>query len=150
VRAWAHLVEIVINPSTTAFFTTFPETLTFSGNIWAPVPMTIGAEEQNSTGSLPKLIINVSNFAGQAFRFAKENDLSTNEVIVRLVNTQLLEPGEDARVRMRILGFTFAQEAARFDLGLPFDFNSEGPNRTYNRRDFPSIPFKFDNYALIS
>ncbi len=112
--------------------------------------MTIGAEEQNSTGSLPKLVIGVSNFAGQAFRFAKENDLSTNEVTVRLVNTQLLQAGEDARVRMRILGFTFADDQARFDLGLPFDFNSEGPTRTYNRRDFPSIPFRFENYALIN
>ncbi len=148
-RPWAQLVEITINPSTKAFFTSHPETLTFSGNTWAVLPMQIGAEEQLGDRSLPKLSIGVSNFAGQAFRFAKENDLSTNQVVVYVVNTGLLDAGGAATIKMRILGFAFAKESARFDLGLPFDFNSEGPPQVYNRRDHPSIPFSFINYAVI-
>lgn len=148
-RAWAHLVEITVNVNTKAFFTSSPETLTFSGNVWAPLPIQIGAEEQTSDVSLPRVNIGVSNFGGQAFRFAKDNDLSTNEVTIYVVNTNLLTGGNAAVLKMRIVGFTFAAEAARFELGLPFDFNTEGPQGVYNRRSFPTIPFNFSQYAIL-
>ncbi len=148
-RPWAQLVEITVNADSKAFFTSHPETLTFSGNVWAPLPIQIGAEEQTSDVSLPRVSIGVSNFAGQSFRFAKENDLSTNQVTIYIVNTGLLTAGNAAILKMNIVGFSFAGEAARFDLGLPFDFNSEGPQGVYNRRSFPTIPFNFSNFAIL-
>ncbi len=142
-------MEITVNADSKAFFTSHPETLTFSGNVWAPLPIQVGAEEQTSDVSLPRVNIGVSNFGGQAFRFAKDNDLSTNNVTIYVVNTNLLTGGNAAILKMRIVGFTFAKEAARFELGLPFDFNTEGPQGVYNRRSFPTIPFNFLSYAIL-
>src|SRR3990167_3636950 len=109
-----HLVEIEINASSTAFFTSHPDTLTWNNQFYAPVPMRIGEEEIASDMSLPRLYVDVSNYAGQAYQFAKDNDLSLNDVTIRLVNLSLTSSGEDARVKLQIIGSAFNNDAGRF------------------------------------
>lgn len=148
-RAWAHVVEISVSANSTAYFTTSPDTHVWNSNTYRPIPMSIGEEEQSADGSLPRLFVDVSNYAGQAFAFAKDNDLSLRDVTVRLVNLSFPNSGDDARITMQILGAVFYNEAARFNLGFDFNFDAEGPRNTWNRRDHPSIPISFRTYALV-
>jgi len=145
-----HLVEIEINASSTAFFTSHPDTLTWNNQVYAPVPMRIGEEEIASDMSLPRLYVDVSNYAGQAYQFAKDNDLSLNDVTIRLVNLSLTSSGEDARVKLQIIGSAFSNDAGRFSLGFGFSFDVDGPRRTFNTRDFPSMPTgNFGHYMIV-
>lgn len=146
---WAHLIELQISVNTTVYFVSHAETSTWNNQIYNPMPMRISAEEQNADGSLPQLSIDVSNPAGAIYKAAKENDLSLKQVIVRLVNLNLTNSGDDARLKMKILGTAFADESARFTLGWGFNFDAEGPKRIYNRRDHGCVPINFRNYAVI-
>ena len=123
--------------------------MTHNGRTYAPVPMMIGPVEQQTTGQLPIMTVDVWNFQGQAFRFAKDNDLSLNDVTIRVVNLSLTTSGAEDSIKLQILGSAFADENARFALGHDFNYDAEGPRRTYNRRDFPSIPFNFRQFALL-
>lgn len=148
-RTWFHLVELVVNANTTAYFNSSPETVTWNAKTYAPVPMRFSPEEQTADGQLPGLAVDAANVGGQAFRFAKDNDLSFNDVTVRLVESSLTTSGNDIRITLQILGATFISDAARFSLGAGFNYDAEGPLRTWNRRDFPSIPLNFRNYAVL-
>ena len=147
-RAWTHLVEIQTSAASTARFCTSAETTTWNGNTYAPVAMRIGEEEVRSDMSMPRMSIDVANYGGQAYRFAKDNDLSLNNVTIRMVNLALTTSGNDARVTMQVLGCAFENDAARFELGLAFTHDMEGPRRTWNRRDFPEIPYNFDQWFI--
>lgn len=142
-------MEIEVNANSTAFFTSHPETISWNNQLYAPVPIQISEEEQTTDMSLPQLFVDVSNFGGKAFRFAKDNDLALNDVTIRMVNLTLTQSGADARIKLQILGSAFTDEVGRFTLGFGFSLDVEGPNRTYNRRDFPSIPFEFSKYVII-
>lgn len=146
---WTHLVEVSINVNTTAYFTTHPETSVWNNTTYAPVPMRISAEEQNADGSLPQMTIDISNPAGMVYRAAKENDLSLRPVTIRLVNLNLTSSGDDARIRLKIIGSAFADNIGRFTLGFGFNFDVEGPKRVYNRRNHNCVPISFRNYAII-
>lgn len=146
---WAALIELTINANTTAYFTSHPETLTWNNQIYAPVPMQIGTEDLKSDGSLPSYVVDVSNYKGQTFKFAKDNDLSMNDCWIRLINTAIVTSGSDARMRLQIEGMAFNSEAARFNLGLPITTEVFGPKRTYDRYLF-KLPTGFKNYALIA
>ena len=147
--AWAHLVEIVVNANSTAFFTSHPETLTYNSQLYAPVPMSIGEEEQSSDGELPRLNINVSNLGGHAYRFAKDNDLSLNNVTIRLINTTLVASGNEDAVRMQVLGSTFVGELGTFILGLGFNYDAMGPRGTYDRTSYPTIPYNLRQFGIL-
>ena len=146
---WTHLVEVQLSVNTTVYFVSHPETVTWNGATYNPMPMRVSAEEQSADGSLPQMTIDVSNPAGQIYRVAKENDLSLKTVIVRAVNLSVTNSGDDARVKMKILGTAFAEESARFTLGFGFNFDAEGPKRVYNRRDHNAVPINFRNYAIV-
>ncbi len=146
---WAHLIEIEVNANTTAYFTSHAETITWNNNVYAAVPLQIGVEDQIADGSLPQVTVDVSNVGGAAYRFAKDNDLSLNDVTIRFINTTLTGSGDDKRIRMQIIGAGFTQEVARFTLAQAVTFDSEGPKRTWNRRDHPSIPFNFRQFGVI-
>lgn len=145
-RAYAHLVEIEVNANTTAYFTSHPETLTWNSRVYAPAPIRIGDEELAADGALPRMNVRVGNTAGLAFKFAKDNDLALNDVWIRTINTNLPNSGDDARIKMQILGSGFTEEIAQFSLGLGFTYDAEGPLRVYNRVDHPCIPVNFRNY----
>ena len=147
--AWAHLVEIVVNANTTARFTSHAETVTWNSNVYQPVPLSIGEEEQVAGNQLPSLQVSVANFQGMAYRFAKDNDLALQDVTIRLVNTTLTASGADDSIRMQILGSVFAGEVAVFHLGFNHNYDSQGPRRTYNRTSFPTIPFNLRQWAII-
>ena len=146
---WCHCVDLTINVNTTAHFTNLPDTFTYAGVTYAPVPFLVGAVDQTADGQLPSLSVDVSNFQGMALRFAKDNDLSLNDVTVRLVNPTLTVSGADDFVRMQILSAVFADEAARFNLGFNFNYDADGPRRTYNRRDFPNMPFNASKFFVF-
>ena len=148
-RAWAHLVELTVNVNTTAYFTSHPETLTHNGNTYMPVPMAIGEYEQTGGGELPQLSIDVFNYQGMAFRFAKDNDLTLNNVTVRLVNVSLTNSGAEDFVTLNILGSAFTGEVGRFMLGYNFNYDAQGPRRTWNRNQFPSIPYGMRHFAIV-
>lgn len=148
-RAWAHLVELQVNANTTAYFTTSPETLTHNGNTYMPVPMMIGEYEQSAGNELPQLTIDVFNYRGMAFQFAKDNDLTLNNVTVRLVNVSLTNSGAEDFVTLQILGSVFAGEVGRFMLGYNFNYDAQGPRRTWNRNQFPSIPYGMRHFAIV-
>ena len=143
------MVELEINANTTGYFTTSPETLTHNGQTYIPVLMAIGEEEQTIDGQLPRLSVDVWNYRGIIFQFAKDNDLVLNDVTIRLVHTTLTESGAGDSVRLQVLGSAFADEVGRFTLGFGFSLDVEGPRRTWNRRDHPSIPFEFVKYVII-
>ncbi len=145
---WYHLVELVINPSTTAFMTTFVETVTWNNQTYAPVPMSISPEQQGAEGELPSVYIDVANYGGQAFRFARDNDLTLNDVTIRLVNATATSSGDDSRLKMQILGATFTKDVARFNLSLNFTYDAEGPKRIFDRRSFP-IPFAQGSWVIL-
>ena len=42
-ETWGHCVDLVVNANTTAHFTNLPDTLTFAGVNYAPVPFLVGA-----------------------------------------------------------------------------------------------------------
>ena len=91
-QVWTHLIDLQVNANSTAYFTSHPETLTYNSRVYVPVPFIVGAEEQRTGGELPQLTIDVSNYTGAALRFAKDNDLSMNDVTIRLINTTPSEP----------------------------------------------------------
>jgi hypothetical protein len=111
--------------------------------------MVIGTEEQTVGGELPRLNVDVWNTGGMAFRFAKDNDLSLNDVTIRLVNLTLAQSGSEALIRLQILGSAFNSEAGRFILGHELNYDAEGPRRIYDRRSFPSIPFAPRQWAIL-
>ena len=148
-RAWAHLVELVVNANTTAYMTSHPETVTHNGRTYAPVPMAIGPMESHATGQLPTMTVDVWNFQGYAFQYAKDNDLTLNDVTIRVVNLSLTTSGAEDSIKLQILGSAFTEEVGRFVLGHDFNYDAEGPRRTWNRRDFPSIPFNFRQYGIF-
>lgn len=111
--------------------------------------MAIGEEEQSADGSLPRVFVDVSNHAGMAFRFAKDNDLSLQDVTIRMVNVAFPNSGDDARITMQILGAVFMDDVARFNLGFRFNFDAGGPRRTISRIEFPSIPQDFRQFVII-
>ena len=111
--------------------------------------MRVGEEEINAEGELPRLFVDVSNPGGAVFQFAKDNDLSLNDVTIRLINTSIVTSGSDARAKFKILGMAFNNEVARFTLSLGVNPDAEGPVRTYDRSSFPSIPIGFRNYSVI-
>jgi len=146
---WCHCVDLTINPNTTARFTNLPDTLTFNGQIYAAVPFLVGVSEQSGDGSLPQMTVDVSNFQGMALRFAKDNDLALNDVTIRLVNPSLTTSGQEDLIRMQVKNVVFTDEVARFNLGFNFDYDSEGPRRNYNRKDFPSIPYNASKFFVF-
>ena len=148
-RAWAHLIELTVNANTVAYFTTHPETLTHNGTIYQPIPAIIGEESQSIDGELPRLTVDVANFRGEAFRWARDNDLSLNNCVIKFVNISLTNSGDWSAATMQILGAGFSDEAARFTLGWNFNYDASGPRRQYNRRDFPSIPFNWRRFSSI-
>jgi hypothetical protein len=147
--AWAHLVEVELNVNTTAYFVSNTDTATWNSNVYIPLPMRISAEEQTGDGSLPQMTIDVSNPGGLIYKAAKDNDLSLKQVTIRLVNLNLTSSGDDARVQMKILGTTFAEEIGRFTLGFGFNYDADGPKRVYNRIDHNCIPVAMRQYAII-
>jgi len=146
---WCHLVDLTVNANTTARFTNLPDTLSYAGQIYASVPFLVGVSEQSGDGSLPQMTVDVSNFQGMALRFAKDNDLALNDVTIRLVNPSLTTSGQEDLIRMQVKNVIFADEVARFNLGFSFDMDQEGPRRTYNRRDFPSIPHNASKFFVF-
>lgn len=106
-------------------------------------------DEQSADGQLPQMTVDVSNFRGMALRFAKDNDLSLNDVTIRLVNTSLVSSGAEDLVRMQVLAAVFADEACRFILGFNFNYDAEGPRLTYSRNLFPSIPFNAAKFFIF-
>lgn len=148
-NAWAHLVEVTLNANTTAYFVSATETATWNGRAYLPIPMRLSPEEIGVDGSLPQMTIDMSNAMGAVYRAAKENDLSLKTVIVRFVNLGLPNSGDDARLKMKILGAAFTDEVAKFQLGFGFNFDAEGPKRVYNRKEHNCVPIQFRNYAII-
>ena len=147
---WGVLVDLEVNASSTAYMTTLADTFTWAGRVYRPIPMQIGTEQIASDGSLPSMTVDCSNLAGEAFKFAKDNDLSLKDVILRSINTTLTSSGMDARLKLQVVGMTFNEEVARFNLALPINTDISGPKRVYDRSTFKSIPFGFKNYALIT
>lgn len=148
-KPWASLVELEINVNTTAYFTSHPETVTWNTRTYAVVPMRIGIEETASDGSLPRMFIDAANYGGMAFRFAKDNDLSLNDVTIRLINIANVASGSDARVKLQIKGAVFGNDVVRFALELPINTETQGPKRIFDRATFKSIPHGFKNYAIV-
>lgn len=149
-RAWAHLVELEVNANTTAYFTSHPETLTWNSQVYMPVPLSVGEIEQETSGRMPQVFVDVSNFAGLAFRFAKDNDLSLNDVTIRLVNVSLTASGDMVSDTFQILSAAFNNEVGRFTLGFAHSYDAMGPRRTWNRRDHPSIPFNMRSFGIVN
>lgn len=146
---WAHLVEIYVNANTTAYLTSHPETLTWNGVTYMPIPLAIGEEESNTSGELPQLRVSVSNFGGMAYKFAKDNDLSLQNTTLRFINTTLTASGNADSITMQILGSMFVGEVAVFNLGWNFNYDALGPNRTYDRTSYPTIPYNLKQFAII-
>jgi len=148
-RVYAQLVEIEVNANSIAYFTSHPDTLTWNTKTYRPIPMRLSADEQTADGTMARLTIEVSNFGGEAFRFAKDNELSLNDVWIRFINTELTTSGNDRRIKLQIMGAAFAEEVGQFTLGPSTSYDAEGPLRVYNRRDHPGIPANFRNYFVI-
>ncbi len=130
--------------------TTHPETLTHNGTVYFPIPAVIGTMEQINTGELPKLTVSVANYQGMAFKWARDNDLSLNDVVIKFVNISLTNSGDWDSVKMQIVGSIFTEETAQFNLGWNINYDSMGPRRIWNRRDFPGIPFNWRSFAVIN
>ena len=149
-QVWCDLVDLMITPTSTAYFTSHPETLVYNTQTYMPVPMVVTVPEQAAAGELPQMTVDVANFGGMALRFAKDNNLALNDVTVRLINISLTNSGQEDLVRLQILGAIFSNEMARFVLGHNFNYDVEGPRLTYNRRDFPTMPFNASKFFIFS
>jgi hypothetical protein len=149
-QVWCDLIDLQINPNTTAFFTSHPDTIDFNGQTYMPIPMRVDVPEVNASGELPQMTVDVSNFKGMALRFARDNDLALNNTTVRLVNVQLTTSGAEDFVQLQILAAIFANETARFVLGYNFNYDVEGPRATWNRRDYPAIPFNPSKFFIFA
>lgn len=147
--SWCILVELEVNPSSTAYFTSHTDTFTWNSRVYRPIPMQIGPEAISADASLPSLNLDCSNVGGEAFRFAKDNDLALNDCMLRTVNTTLTTSGMDARCKLQVAGMVFNEEVARFNLSLPINTEIAGPKRIYDRSTFKSIPYGFRQYAII-
>ncbi len=141
------LVEISL-VSSTMLITSHPETVSYAGKVYAPFPLNIADEQISGDGQVPTLPVQVSNYAGLAYKFVKENDLTLHEVVIRRIHT-LSSSGDEAKVRLWIRGVTFANEVAAFELGFKFSLEEEGPRRQYDRRSFPGIPLNLRAYSFI-
>lgn len=148
-QVWCDLIDLVINVNTTAYFTSHPETLAYNGVTYMPVPMLVSMPEQGLAGDLPQMTVDVSNLGGMALKFAKSNNLVLNDATIRLVNISLTSSGQEDMIRLQVLGAIFANEYARFTLGYNFNYDVEGPRLTYNRRDFPTMPFNNNKFFIF-
>jgi hypothetical protein len=129
--------------------TTHPETLTHNSQVYFPIPAMIGDETMAAEGELPRLNIDVANVRGDVFRYARDNDLSLNDCVIKFVNVFLTNSGDWDSIKMQVLGAGFAEEVARFTLGWNFNYDALGPRRVWNRRDYPSIPFAWKKWATL-
>ena len=148
-NVWAHLVELTVNVNTTARFTSCPETLTWNGNTYMPVPLFIGDEQMSGDGELPRLQMTVANFAGLTYKFAKDNDLSLQNTTIRFINTTLTASGNADSITMQILGSIFTGEIAVINLGWNFNYDAMGPRRIYDRTSYPTIPYNLKAFGVI-
>lgn len=147
--AWAVLLELEVNANSTFYATSHVDTVTWNSRVYQPIPMQISAEEISSDGQLPSMNVDCGNTGGKAFIFAKDNDLSLNDVTLRIINTTLSTSGSDARVKLQITGMAFNEEAARFNLSIPINTELFGPKRVFDRSTFKSIPYGYKSYAVI-
>ncbi len=145
--AWGHLVDISL-PTSTARFTSFVETIAYAGNTYEPIPMQVSEEEQVADGTLPQMAVTVANFAGKAYAFATEHDLTGRNVTIRVINTES-SSGDETKVTLQIKGAVFGDDFGTFELGFPYSLEADGPRRTYSRREFPGIPFQHTNYFIV-
>jgi hypothetical protein len=148
-QVWCHLIDLEVNANSTAYFVSMPDTFAFDSRTYIPVPFTVGVEEQTADGMLPQFYVDVANYQGMALRFAKDNDLTLNDVTIRLVNTSLVSSGACDLVKMQILAAVFADEAARFILGFSFNFDAEGPRVVYSRNNFPNMPWNASKFFVF-
>ena len=114
-----------------------------------PVPMLIGEQEQSAGGELSQMVIDVANYQGMAFRFAKDNDLTLNNATIRFVNVSLTNSGAEEFITLQVLGSVFAGEIGRFMLGYNFNYDAQGPRRTWDRNQFPSLPYAMRQFAVV-
>src|SRR5215468_8466574 len=123
-----HVLDITMPSTTPLRVTSYPDTVSYAGNLYAPFPLVVNEERVSGDNQLPTLSVAVSNYAGIAYRFLKENDLTHQQVTVRLIST-LSNSGDETKARFWIRGVTFAQEIENFDLGFSFNLEAEGPRR---------------------
>jgi len=145
---WCQLIDLTL-PGSMVYLTSNPETITYMGNIYCPFPISIDEERTSGDGQLPSIGLRTSNYGGLAYKFVKENDLTLQEVTIRLINT-LSSSGDEYKARYWIRSVVFANEIASFELGFPFSYEEEGPRRTWNRRDHPGIPLNLRAYSFIA
>lgn len=149
-QVWCDLIDLVVSANSTAYFTSHPETITYNNRTYMPVPMVVSLPAQSLEGELPQMTVDVANFGGMALRFAKDNNLALNDVTVRLINVSLTTSGQEDLIKLQILGAIFSNETARFILGYNFNYDVEGPRLTYNRRDYPTMPFNAGKFFIFS
>ena len=147
--AWAHLVEISYSANSIAYLTSHPETLSYAGRIYIPVPLRLEEEQLTADGTLPRLRAHVGNYGGVIYSFLKNFDLTRQPVTVRTIHT-LSSSGDEAMIALSIFAVTATNEVAQFDLGLAITMDAEGPRRTYNRRDYPGMPLNFRQFVVVA
>jgi hypothetical protein len=69
--SWCILVELEVNPSSTAYFTSHTDTFTWNSQVYRPIPMQIGPETISADGSLPSLNLDCSNVGAEAFKICQ-------------------------------------------------------------------------------
>ena len=151
-QQWLHLLEVQLDATSTAYLVSHPETVTYNGKTYAPYFFNVGEDKSTSNGSLPIVNVDVSNFGGLALKIARDHDLTLNDVTIRLVEQSMLsnvDTSDSYKINLKVISAGFTAEAARFVLGFGFTFNAVGPNGSYNRRDFPSIPYNFSKFGII-
>ena len=151
-QRWIHLLEVKLDANSTAYIGSIPDTVAYNGKTYIPGSFLVGREKTTSDGSLPSLSVDVSNFGGLALKIARDYDLTLNDVTIRLVEHTMLsnvDTTDSYRIVLKVISAAFTAEAARFSLGFGFNFNAVGPNGSYNRRDFVSIPYNFKQFGII-
>ena len=77
---WTHLVDIVVNTTTTLNYTSYPKQITFQSTTYSPYPIIIGKISQTSKPEFKTLDVSIANIDQTFANLLEKDDLLGNDI----------------------------------------------------------------------
>ena len=139
------LLEIVVETTATATTvirrTPFQEEISWNSKIWKPMPFQISVIEDDDKGTLPEIVITMTNIGGEiASLVSATNGLSKAVVRPYLVNKGALSITTPLwSGSFNVSGITVTRDAVSLRLALPAIMDELFPQHIFNRSRCPWV-----------
>ncbi len=129
---WMLIADIDLN-GVMFYITDNNEDVTYGGNVYTSFPFTISSMDNNSSGKVPSLSMNVSNVTKGIMQYVEaSNGLVNSEVVIRVVNSaHLTEDYSELTLEYTILSTSVTAEWISFKLGAPNPMMQRYPRDRY-------------------